>query len=375
MKKILFLFLLSFLMISCKKDKVDASSTQAFQSSINDMASSLTTLQQTKFNEALYILKKFAVPGEDDITELKQLAQLLNGKNTQEILSLADETARKNNMDWTSTGPPSLGEMNIFGNVSAKEVDKNDIEATSLNINIVPVGNDSIGIKAIQVVPRLVDNEDKNIEFTDAGLEALMEVSSGGTKLLTAKNIVSDNNFKGFRLNFSSLPESKIFDNKIDVKVSIKTTKKTFQLTKTGIAINPNALQKPKPVQVDSTMVNNPTIPTEPTTPTPTIADPKTTVSKFLNNLNTQNLKAAYENSQNPNWGSYESFSNPTSGFGAVKSLSVKNISTTNTTPTTSTVVATYDVVDKSGKSTSLKVNFGLKNTNGEWKISSYQIQ
>jgi hypothetical protein len=354
---------------------VDASSTQAFQSSINDMASSLTTLQQIKFNEALYILKKFAVPGEDDITELKQLAQLLNGKNTQEILSLADETARKNNMDWTSTGPPSLGEMNIFGNVSAKEVDKNDIEATSLNINIVPVGNDSIGIKAIQVVPRLVDNEDKNIEFTDAGLEALMEVSSGGTKLLTAKNIVSDNNFKGFRLNFSSLPESKIFDNKIDVKVSIKTTKKTFQLTKTGIAINPNALQKPKPVQVDSTMVNNPTIPTEPTTPTPTVADPKTTVSKFLSNLNTQNLKAAYENSQNPNWGSYESFSNPTSGFGAVKSLSVKNISTTNTTPTTSTVVATYDVVDKSGKSTSLKVNFGLKNTNGEWKISSYQIQ
>ena len=49
------------LLVSCKKDKVDASSTMAFQESINDMASGLSTLEQIKFNEALYILKTFGV--------------------------------------------------------------------------------------------------------------------------------------------------------------------------------------------------------------------------------------------------------------------------------------------------------------------------
>ena len=150
--KNIFILLLLFFVVSCKKDRADASSTQAFQSSINDMQSSLNTLQQTKFNEALYILKKFAVPGEDDITELKQLAQLINGKNVQEIFSLADQTAHSNNMIWSSTGPPSLGEMNIFGNVNAEVVDHNDIQATSLDIQIAKVGSDSLGVKALQIV-------------------------------------------------------------------------------------------------------------------------------------------------------------------------------------------------------------------------------
>lgn len=371
MRKLIPLFFFILLLVSCKKDRVDASSTQAFQSSINDMQSSLPTLQQIKFNEALYILKKFAVPGEDDITELKQLAKLLEGKNVQEIFALADETARKNDMDWTSTGPPSLGEMNIFGNVTAQEVDHNDISASSLSINIQPIGTDSTGIKALQIVPRLVDSSDKEIEFSGAGLEAIMEVYSGGIKLQTAKNIVADNHFRGFYLKFASLPQEKIFDNKIDVKVSIKTTKKIYQLTKTGIAVNPDALQKPKVIVTDSLAVE----PTTPVTPNQPTTDPKAVVSKFLNNLNAQNLKAAYESAQNPSWGSYESFSNPTSGFGAVKSLSVKSVSGGNPSAQSTTVSASYDVTDKTGKTTALNVTFGLKNVNGEWKITSYQIQ
>ena len=216
-----------------------------------------------------------------------------------------------------------------------------------------------------------MDSSDKEIEFSGAGLEAIMEVYSGGTKLQTAKNIVADNHFRGFYLKFASLPQEKIFDNKIDVKVSIKTTKKTYQLTKTGIAVNPDALQKPKVIVTDSLAVE----PTTPVTPNQPTTDPKAVVSKFLNNLNAQNLKAAYESAQNPSWGSYESFSNPTSGFGAVKSLSVKNVSGGNPSAQSTTVSASYDVTDKTGKTTALNVTFGLKNVNGEWKITSYQIQ
>jgi hypothetical protein len=40
--------------------------------------------------------------------------------------------------------------------------------------------------------------------------------------------------------------------------------------------------------------------------------------------LTVKNLKGAYSQAENPNWGSYETFSNPNSGFGTVKKLDVK---------------------------------------------------
>ena len=384
MKRILFLLLFGFLVISCKKDSVDATTTQTLQSSINDMASSLNTLQQVKFNEALYILKTFGVDADGDVNELKALGQLINGQKVPQIFALADQVAQKNGIEWTSTGPPSLGEMNIFGNDLVKESDPNDVSATSLHVDTKPMSVDSVlGPKSLQIIPRLIDATGKPLVFTGAGLEATLEVFSNGTKISTAKNLMQDNNFKGFNLRFASLPAQRIVDNKIDVTVSIKTTKKTFKMSKIGIAVNPNALMMPvvnTPVDPENPTEANPTnpdgtvtTPTNPTVATPS-ADPKNSVTKFLNNLSTQNLKGAYETAENPNWGSYETFSNPNSGFGGVKNISVKNMTTNSTSANAASVNATYDVTDKSGKTTALQVTFGLKNVNGEWKISSYKI-
>ncbi|MBF8457808.1 hypothetical protein IV494_11520 [Kaistella sp. G5-32] len=385
MKRILLLLLFSLFLIGCKKDKVDATSTQTLQSSINDMTASLNTLKQVKFNEALYILKTFGVEVDGDTNELKALGKLINGKKVPEIFSLADQVAQKNGIDWSSTGPPSLGEMNIFGNIAAKESDPNDISASSLNVVTTPIAVDSIlGPKSLQIVPRLLDSTGKPIAFTGAGLEAIMEVFSNGTKILTAKNLMQDNNFKGFNLRFASLPSQKIVDNKIDITVSVKTTKKTFKMSKIGVTVNPKALLMPSENKVDNPADPNTTTtvpptenPTDPQTTNPTVtpsSDPKASVSKFLNNLNAQNLKGAYETSDNPNWGSFDNFSNPTSGFGGVKNITVKNISAPKTSANSSSVNATYDVTDKNGKTTALLVTFGLKNVNGEWKISSYKI-
>ncbi|MFC0428148.1 MULTISPECIES: NTF2-like N-terminal transpeptidase [Chryseobacterium] len=394
MKKFSLLLIFSLLLFTaCKKDHVDATTTQTLQSSINDMASDLTTIKQIKFNEALYILKTFGVEAEGDVNELKALGQLINGKKVPEILSLADQVAQQNGIEWASTAPPSLGEMNIFGDETAKESDPNDVRASSLSILTQLSGDTGNGPTAMQIVPRLVDNAGNPIAFTGAGLETTLEVFSNGVKLSTAKNLMQDNNFKGFHLKFSSLLASKIVDNKIDITVSVKTTAKTFKMSKIGLDVNPSALKVPEVPKTDSTMIvqdpnavidpNNPTTPpttgTDPATAVPSqpkqpTADPKNTVSKFLNNVSSQNLKAAFDSSSNPSWGSYESFSNPTSGFGAVKNVSVKNISTNATGTNSSSVNATYDVTDKNGKTTSLKVTFGLKNVNGEWKISSYKI-
>ena len=394
MKKLTFLLIFSLLLFTaCKKDHVDATSTQTLQSSINDMASSLTTIKQIKFNEALYILKTFGVEAEGDVNELKGLGQLINGKKVPEILSMADQVAQQNGIEWASTAPPSLGEMNIFGDETAKESDPNDVKASSLNIVTQLSGDTGNGPTAIQIIPRLVDNAGRPIVFNGAALETTLEVFSNGVKLSTAKNLMLDNNFRGFNLRFSSLLASKIVDNKIDITVSVKTTAKTFKMSKIGLDVNPNALKVPEVPKTDSTMmvedpnaVIDPANPagttgtvTDPNTTTPTqskqpTADPKNTVSKFLNNVSSQNLKAAFDSSSNPSWGSYESFSNPTSGFGAVKNVSVKNITTNATNPNAASVNATYDVTDKNGRTTSLKATFGLKNVNGDWKISSYKI-
>ncbi len=393
MKKFSFLLMFSLLLFTaCKKDHVDATTTQTLQSSINDMASSLPTIKQIKFNEALYILKTFGVEADGDINELKALGQLINGKKVPEIMTMADQVAQKNGIEWASTAPPSLGEMNIFGDDTAKESDPNDVKANSLSIITRPTGDDGTGAAtAIQIIPRLVDNAGNPVAFTGAGLETTLEVFSNGVKLSTAKNLMLDNNFKGFNLKFSSIPASKVLDNKIDITVSVKTTAKTFKMSKIGLEVNPAALKVPVEPKVDSTAViqdpavidpNNPTTtPTTPNDPASTTpaspkqpADPKTTVSKFLNNVNSQNLKAAFDASNNPSWGSYESFSNPTSGFGSVKNVSVKNITTNASNANVASVNATYDVTDKNGKTTSLKVTFGLKNVNGDWKISSYKI-
>ncbi len=384
MKKLTFLLIFSLLLFTaCKKDSVDATTTQTLQSSINDMASSLTTIEQIKFNEALYILKTFGVEAEGDVNELKALGQLINGKKVPEIMSLADQVAQQNGIEWASTAPPSLGEMNIFGDDKAKESDSNDVRANSLSIITQLSGDNGSGATAMQIIPRLVDNAGKPIAFTGAGLETTLEVFSNGVKLSTAKNLMQDNNFKGFNLRFSSLLASKIVDNKIDITVSVKTTSKTFKMSKIGLDVNPNALKVPEIPKTDSTMVvedpsavidpNNPTG-TTPATPKQPTADPKATVSKFLNNVSSQNLKAAFDASSNPSWGSYESFSNPTSGFGAVKNVNVKNITTNASNPNVASVNATYDVTDKNGKTTSLKATFGLKSVNGDWKISSYKI-
>lgn len=375
MKRILlFTIIFSLTLVGCKKDAVDGSSTMAFQESINDMTSSLPTIQQIKFNEALYILKTFGVEAEGDVAELKALAKLLEGKKVPEIFALADEVAKKNSINWASNAPPSLGEMNIFQNISPSERDPNDIAANDLQVSIQETAVDSInGAQALLVVPRLLDASGKKVNFENAALEAVLEVFSQGEKILIARNFMQDNGFKGFYLRYASLPKDKIIDGLIDIKVKVKTSKKTLQLTKMGIPINANALASlddfEAQEEIDSPLENAPE-----TEAPKMIGDPKNTVVNFLNSLNSQNLKAAYSQSENPSWSSYEGFANPTSGFGAVKNIAVNQISTKTNAPGSATVNASYTVTDKSGNATMLDVSYGLKATDSGWKITSYKI-
>lgn len=381
MKKIYYLLIFSLLVLTgCKKESVDATTTQSFRSSINDMTSRLSTLEQVKFNEALYILKTFGVEGENDIQKLNALGKKIDGLKVPAILAMADQVAQANGIAWSSTGPPSLGEMNIFGSVEPTEFDPNDIKAKGVEITTIEIQKDSIlGPRALQVIPRLVDTSGRPIEFSGAALETILVVSSGGSRLSTSKNLMLDNEFKGFTIHYSTLPSEKVVGNKIDIEITVKTTNNSFKMSKVGVLVNPNALRMPPATNLEldslggSSSLENDNI-TGNNAGSGAAGDPKTVVTRFLNQVASQNLRGAYEVSSNPSWGSYESFSNPNTGFGGFKSLHVKNISSVSNTGNNASVNATYDVTDKAGNTTALQVSFGLRQEDGQWKISSYTI-
>lgn len=372
-----FIFMLLFL-VACKKTKVDGSSLKAFQNSTNDIASRLSTLEQVKFNEALYIIKKFGVEGENDREELTAMAELLQGKNAQEIFSIADAIAQREGIEWSSTAPPSLGNMKIFEDSTAlTEKDPSDIDAQKIILTIRVANRDSlVGVKSVRVIPRLADSQGNEITFEGAALETVMSVFSGGSKIYTAKNIMQDNSFPGFILTYASLSEDKIKEGTIDIHVEVNTKTQKLKMTKIGEPVNMVALrpmvENPQ-AQYDQEQEAHMTD-AEENTQVLTKALPKATVQRFLQNVGSQNLKAAYEASNNPDWGSYDHFSHPNSGFGNVKNISIKNITEKNTSPDRATVRATYEVIDKNGNTITVNASFGLKNTNGEWKIVSYQL-
>lgn len=420
MRKFTYLLFLSFLftILSCKKDTVDATNPIAFRTSVNEMAGQLNTFEQVKFNEALYILKTFGSDEESYVKQMSILRQILAGKKTEEIFTMADKVAQKEGIEWSSKGIPSLGEMNIFEETSAKEVNPNEIIADDeLAIEIKPTSFDTIvGAKALRIIPRLMKNGNR-LYFKDATLPIYLEVYSGGKRLLKNKNLIQNSDFKGFYLPFKILPKNQIEDGKIDIQISIKASNKTYKSTQFGIRVNEKAFDKTTNLktvsygefpednskaasQNDSLNLNKPSQPTRETPKEGTTTllreekpkiepkeekqkednqvakgSAKATVQSFLSNLSAKKLRKAYKASKNPNWGSYDNFSNTHSGFGNLKTLYIKSIKTNNADNKTASVDATYDVEDTSGNKSALNVCFGLKNINGNWKITSYTIK
>lgn len=355
---------------SCQKETVDGSSVRAFQTSINNLSSELSTLEQTKFNEALYILKTFAVEGDTDLQKLEALAKLIDAKKVPEIFALANDIAQKNGVDWHSTAPPSLGEMNIFQNLDAMEYDANDIKASSLDILVKPVESDSIHTaKTLRVIPKLLNNQGEEVVFSNSALETTMEVFSNGERISTSKNIITDNNFRGFSLRLNTISADKVVDSRIDIKVSVKTTQKTHQFLKTGIVINENYL---KPVVVAE--VEDPAIEEKLSEEKSQTEKPEKIVGRFLNSIRNNNLRGAYNVSENPNWESFEQFSDTNMGFGAIKNVKLKNITTISNNTELAEVNADYWVEDSDGNITLLNTTYTLKSVDDSWKISNYRI-
>ncbi|MDL1913801.1 MAG: hypothetical protein FDW93_04660 [Bergeyella sp.] len=366
-------FAVVFFFAACKKSTVDASSLKNFQRSINGMATQLSTLQQVKFREALYIIKTYEAKDESDFESLKKLASILNRKSVEQILQFADRVAQDNRVEWSSKGPPSLGNMNIFESApDVIEHDPNDIEAHALVIDIRESMKDSVmGAKALLVVPRLVDEDSKPVEFSQASLETILEVMGYEGKIYASKSLIHNNDFKGFVIRTDAFPEDKIRDNKIDIRVRIKTANKDFITTRKGVRVNPKVLMKvseesggsfaPEQDNQETLSIHSGSL--------------KKLVEGFLAQVSKKRFKEAYEKVANPQWDTYEKFVDPISGFGGIEQIEIKNMSEFLISDSSAKVSVTFDMGRKDGKTTSLHADFGLKNVNDEWKVISYTVK
>lgn len=395
MKKTLFLlFTFLLLLSSCSKSTIDSSNPISFRNSINKLTSGLDTRQQVKFTEALYIIKTF---GSDEETYTKQMEYLMNvlsDKGIKDVFQIADEIAEREGIDWSSTAPPSLGEMNVFETITASEVDPNEIIADDeIYIQVKPTAYDSIkGPQAVRIIPKLMKNGNP-IYFTKATLPTTLEISSGDKVLLKRKNLIVDSDFNGYYLSYSNLNYNDIEDGRVDILITIKASNKMYKTIKRGVRINERVFKSTDELKTitydefsDEDLDSNDSIKVKSSSEEdvekpiekPKKQDnttPQKTVQKFLSSLSAKNLKEAYKTSANPSWGNYDKFSNPNSGFGSVDKLSVKSVKTNSANENTASVDAVYEVEDKNGDKTSLNVTFGLKKVDGVWKISSYTIK
>jgi hypothetical protein len=223
--------------------------------------------------------------------------------------------------------------------------------------------------RTLRVIPKLLNNQGEEVVFSNSALETTMEVFSNGERISTSKNIITDNNFRGFSLRLNNISADKVVDSRIDIKVSVKTTQKTHRFLKTGIVINENYL---KPVIVAE--VEAPAIEEKLSEEKSQTEKPEKIVGRFLNNIGSSNLRGAYNVSENPNWESFEQFSDTNMGFGAIKNVKLKNITTISNNTELAEVNAEYWVEDSDGNITLLNTTYTLKSVDDSWKISNYRI-
>ena len=102
MKKIILLLSIGLSLQQCKKDLpiIDSKTEITFNSSFDEIAKKLPSLQQEKLKEALYIIYEYNTKAKTTEARWAIVRQLLDGKNSDEIFTLAETLAKENGFSW-----------------------------------------------------------------------------------------------------------------------------------------------------------------------------------------------------------------------------------------------------------------------------------
>ncbi|RLZ06895.1 hypothetical protein [Faecalibacter macacae] len=303
MKRILLIASLLFV-FSCTKDniKIDGRDQVVFNETIDQIAKELPLLQQDKFKEALDIVfhYKTSVTNNDE-QRWAAVRNLVDNKTADEVFELAEKIAVENNFSWNRNQVPLVNGIPLPGTTTVNEViEVSDEPAIKIQRFDFRVKTEDEGIR---VDPFFFDVEGQEIQLEKA-VTATLEVFSGNQIIYTQRTKIDPNSMdalyrnNGILLKYSSLDQSKIKSNTIDILIRIPHPERYLTQRKTvsiptdlvGGAVEAKVDSVSKVISKDIAMVT-------------------TLSNRFMQNVSKKNYSAAFALTRNSDWATYQKFS------------------------------------------------------------------
>ena len=237
--------------------------------------------------------------------------------------------------------------------------------ATNLKIQVIPNIPDSLGrVNEMYIYPQLLDEAGNQILFSNLPLKTLITIKNNGNIIHTL-NADFENSYvgevakrRGIRFPYKYLNAEKMIDDFVDVECKVNTpngyfsaSRKNFkvQLNSQNLLSTPNEMN---PQQVDE-LTNF--------------------IRTFINRIGKRELEQAFQQTKNPKWSSFETFSDASSGYGSVTSTEIYTTEVKKIDQNKAVLTSDF-VIAKEGKKYLLSQTFSLEFIEGEWKIINSKV-
>lgn len=372
MKKNILILLLIFSLFSCKEEiRFDGTSKETFDQSMTEIKKELTGLEIDKLGEAIAIFIKYKTTGVTDEAKWFQVRELMNKKTIDEVFDLAEQIAKENNFAWMRNSAPNseLTLPTVIDTVQIDDKDKPDYKqleyATNLKIQVIPNIPDSLGrVNEMYIYPQLIDETGSQISFSNLPLKALITIKNNGNVIHTL-NADFENSYigepakrRGIRFPYKYLNAEKMIDDFVDIECKVNTPNGYFSANRKNFKVQLNS----NDFVSNSKEVN------------PQKAEELTNFIKtFINRIGKKELEQAFQQTKNPKWSSFETFSDASSGYGSVTSTEIYTTEVKKIDQNKAILVSDF-VIAKEGKKILLTQTFSLEFMEGEWKIVNSKV-
>lgn len=361
MKRLLLVASLFFI-FSCQSDpaRVDGTNQELFNETIDEVAKDLPIMQKDKFKEAIDLLFEYRTsPNLDDNGRWAVIRNLLDGKNIDEIFSLAEQVATDNSITWNRNQVP-------FANGIPKRSDIAIVEA----ITQEPTSNISRfdfrveqGDDGFVISPFFFGSDGKEVQL-DQAITVTVELFQGGNVLYTSRAKIDPNSMDAlYRSNaipikYANLDPSKIQTNHIDVLVRVPHPDKYLSNRK-GITI-PMEFVKGAGEKKDSIVVSK-----DVSKETSMITNLS---NRFLTNLSKKNYSGAFALTRSNDWSTYQKFS-ADDLIKALENAKINDSKILDTDEKVSIVESSVTLADQSTK----KYQLTLEKINNKWFVVHFK--
>lgn len=355
MKRIILILLIGLSLQQCKKDLpiIDSQTETTFNSSFDEIAKKLPSLQQEKLKEALYIIYEYNTKAKTTDARWAIVRQLLDGKNSDEIFALAETLAKENNFSWNRNQAPYPGGIPVM------EQENTDENAPDMDLQLL--ADVSSAENGIKIYPSISERNGSKIN-NEEPLTATTDVLSDHQIIYTQKNTIPAqaydlmSSFDGFTINYAQLDPTKIYSNMLDLVIRVPHPSRYLTLKK-QVRI-PDQYVKGEKIVKDSIAVEAPA----------QIGKTNPLATRFLQNIVKGNRSGAYAISKISDYPSFNDFAND-AALGKLENAKITSNEIINANDKRVEVKAT--LVDEKGSSKDYSVI--VEKMDNRWFVTSFQ--